>query len=218
MFKSFYFKISSIINKHIPVKQLSRREVKLKSKPWISKALRKSIQIKNNYYKKYIKTKSTYYHTKFKLYRNKLNHLLKTSKTQYYNEYFFQNIKDGKRIWKGIKQIVKFKPQTSQRLIKIVENNLEITEPKLAAYVFNDYFANIGKNLESQIPSVSNSPMVYLNNPECNNFYFFPVTCSEIETEISKFKTGKSVGPFSIPIDILKMLKAYISKPLEIVL
>lgn len=59
--------------------------------------------------------------------------------------------------------------------------------------------------------------MVYLNNPVCNNFYFFPVTCSEIETEISKLKTGKSVGPFSIPIDILKMLKAYISKPLEIV-
>ena len=48
MFKSFYSKISSIINKHIPVKQLSRREIKLKSKPWISKALRKSIQIKNN--------------------------------------------------------------------------------------------------------------------------------------------------------------------------
>ena len=26
-----------------------------------------------------------------------------------------------------------------------------------------------------------------------------------------------SVGPFSIPVDILKMLKAYVSKPLEIV-
>ena len=61
-----------------------------------------------------------------------------------YNEYFFQNIKDGKRIWKGIKQIAKFKPQTSQRLMKIVDNNLEITEPKLVANAFNNYFANIG--------------------------------------------------------------------------
>ena len=147
----------------------------------------------------------------------KLNHLLKISKKQYYNEYFFQNIKDGKRIWKGIKQIVKFKPQTSQRIIKIVDSNLEITEPKLVANAFNNYFANIGKNLESEIPSVSNSPMEYLNNPVCNSLYIFPVTCSEIETEISRLKTGKSVGPFSIPIDILKMLKAYVSKPLEIV-
>lgn len=63
MFKSFHSKISSIIKKHIPVKELSRREIKLKSKPWISKALLKSIQIKNNYYKKYLNTKSTYYHT-----------------------------------------------------------------------------------------------------------------------------------------------------------
>ena len=46
MFRSFYSKISSIINKHIPVKQLSRREIELKSKPWTSKALRKSIQIR----------------------------------------------------------------------------------------------------------------------------------------------------------------------------
>ena len=118
MFKSFYSKISSIINKHIPVQQLSRREIRLKSKPPISKALRKS----------------------------KLNHFLKISKKQYYNEYFFQNIKDGKRIWKGIKQIVKFKPQTSQRLLKIVDNNLEITEPKLVVNAFNNYFANIGQN------------------------------------------------------------------------
>ena len=39
IFKSFYSKISSIIDKHIPVKQLSRRELKLESKPWISDAL-----------------------------------------------------------------------------------------------------------------------------------------------------------------------------------
>ena len=153
MFKSFYSNISSIIDKHIPVKQVSRRELKLQSKPWISNALRKSIQIKNNYYRKYLKTKSTYYHAKFKLYRDKLNHLLKISKKQYYNKYFFQNAKDGKRIWMGIKQIVNFKPPTSQRLIKIVDNDTEITEPKLVADAFNNYFANIGKKLENEIPS-----------------------------------------------------------------
>ena len=71
--------------------------------------------------------------------------------------------------------------------------------------------------LESEIPSVSNSPMEYLNNPVCNSLYIFPVTCNEIETDLSRLKTGKSVGPFSIPIDILKVLKAYVSRPLEIV-
>ena len=201
MFKSFYSKISSIIDKHIPVKQLSRRELKLKSKPWISDALQKSIQIKNNnYYKKYLKTKSTYYHAKFKLYRNKLNNLLNISKKQYYNKYFFQNINDGKRIWIGVKQIVKFKAQTSQRLFKIVDNNAEITEPKLFADAFNNYSANIGKKLENEIQIAPNSPMVYLNNPICNSSFIFPATCSEIETEICQLKSGKSVRPSSIPV------------------
>ena len=40
-FISFYNLISTIIDKHIPVKQLSKREQKFLSKPWITSALRK---------------------------------------------------------------------------------------------------------------------------------------------------------------------------------
>jgi hypothetical protein len=56
------------------------------SNPWITAGIKTSIKIKNNLYKKYVKTKSLYYHTKFKIYRNKLNHLIKISKTEYYNK------------------------------------------------------------------------------------------------------------------------------------
>ena len=50
MFNSFYKEISSIIDKHVPIKQLSRKELKVRSKPWITLAIRKSIQIKNKLY------------------------------------------------------------------------------------------------------------------------------------------------------------------------
>ena len=73
----------------------------------------------------------------------------------------------------GIKQIVKFKPKTSQKLIKIVDNNAEITKPKLVTDTFNNYFANIDTKLENEISSAPNSPMVYLNNPICNSFFYF---------------------------------------------
>ena len=71
MFNSFYKEISNIIDRHVLIKQLSRKELKIRSKPWITPAIRKSIQIKSDLYKKYIKSKLTYYHTRFKLYRNK---------------------------------------------------------------------------------------------------------------------------------------------------
>ena len=60
LFKSFYIKLSSVIDVHILLKQLSRKEIRLKSKPWISKGLNKSIQIKNKLFKKYIKSKSIF--------------------------------------------------------------------------------------------------------------------------------------------------------------
>ena len=105
-----------------------------------------SIRIKNKLHNKYLKTKSTYYHSKFKYYRNKLNHLLKVSKRRYYNEYFLVNVNDSKRIWNGIKQIVHFKPKTSQKIIKIVKNNIEVNDPETIADAFNTYFANVGTN------------------------------------------------------------------------
>ena len=63
MFDTFYSKISEFIDIHIPLKQLSKKESKLKTKPWITSAIRASIKIKNNLYKKFLKTKFSYYQT-----------------------------------------------------------------------------------------------------------------------------------------------------------
>ena len=71
MFCSFYSTISNIVDKHIPLKQLSMKELNFQSKRWITPAIKVSIQVKNKLYKKYLKTKSCYFHSKFKLYRNK---------------------------------------------------------------------------------------------------------------------------------------------------
>jgi hypothetical protein len=124
-----------------------------------------------------------------------LNHLLKLSKRQYYNKYFLDNKHNSKTLWKVIKQIVHFKPQSSQ----------EIINPKLVANAFNNYFANIGNKLLTKIPNIQNSPLDYLPTPESNSFAVFPTTREEIEDIISSLKTGKATGPSSIPIDILKV-------------
>ena len=48
MFSTFCNKISTRIDKHIPVKQRSKKERRFLSKPWITTGLRKFIYIKNN--------------------------------------------------------------------------------------------------------------------------------------------------------------------------
>ena len=73
------------------------------SKPWITSGIRKSIKRKNKLYKKYLSTKNEYYISKYKCYRNKLNHLQRISKKIYYENYFTANNKNilG-RIYKNI--------------------------------------------------------------------------------------------------------------------
>ena len=89
---AFHNNLKNLMDKHIPQKQLSQKDIKQMSKPWITKGIQKSIKVKNRYYKKFIANISPYYHSKFKIYRNyKLNHLIKLSKISYYNKYFDSN-------------------------------------------------------------------------------------------------------------------------------
>ena len=84
IFDDFYIKLSEVVDVHVPVRQLSKQDLKGQSKQWITSVIRTSIRIKNGLYKKFLKTKSIYHHTKFKIYRNKLNHLIKLAKRSYY--------------------------------------------------------------------------------------------------------------------------------------
>ena len=201
-----------IVDKHVPLKNLSRKEIKFLSKPWITKAIKKSICIKNNLYKKYIRTRNNCVFEKFKTYRNKLKHLIFQSKKEYYKQYFNSNLNDMKATWKGIREIVSLKPSKSTTPTKIIANGSVITDPKSIANAFNQYFTNIGSSLQSEIQATPKSFSCFLTN----SLYIFPVTQSEIELEISKLNTKTSAGPCSIPIRVLKCLINLISTPLEL--
>ena len=51
-----------------------------------------------------------------------------------------------------MKEIVRFESKTSQRIMKTVQNNVKLTDPKLVANAFNNYFANTGVHLARSIP------------------------------------------------------------------
>lgn len=126
MFDKFYLKVSDIINRNLPQRPLSRKEVKFQSKPWITQGLKISINNKNRLYRCYLRTSSTYSHSKYKSYRNKLNRLIKLSKMAYYKEYFMVNKSNNKEIWKGIRQIITLKVKDSFPPGKLIKENDEI--------------------------------------------------------------------------------------------
>ena len=87
-YKNFVKSYNEIFNNWFPYKAISRNRAKLYNKPWITKGLLKSIKTKCNLYKKSLKYPSPLNITKYKKYKNKLIHLLKTSKRNFYDTKF----------------------------------------------------------------------------------------------------------------------------------
>ena len=79
-------------------------------------------------------------------------------------------------------------------------DNEEITDPFRIANKFNEYFATIGPNLASQIPSSSTSFKSFLNRTHYESFLIKPVTEKEVEQEMHKFnlspKVIRQIAPF----------------------
>ena len=59
-FQNSFDSMSRILQKHAPLKKLSKYELKFKTKPWVTTALQKSISIKNNLFSDFINKKRPY--------------------------------------------------------------------------------------------------------------------------------------------------------------
>ena len=75
MFDSFYWNISQVIDKHVPLKKLA----KMKLNSIQNLGLLQVCLEKNRLFKKYCLNKNSYSAFKYKKYRNKLNKLLALS-------------------------------------------------------------------------------------------------------------------------------------------
>ena len=84
------------LEKHAPLKKLSKRKEKMKRKPWINKEIIQCIRKRDKLYKKFIKTKNPEWEAKYKTCRNKINHLIRTNKRNYYSSYF-ENFKTNSK-------------------------------------------------------------------------------------------------------------------------
>ena len=62
MYNKFHKKYLQIIDKNIPYKLLSKKETKLKQKPWISRAILTSIKIKHILYKKDLQKQDNFWY------------------------------------------------------------------------------------------------------------------------------------------------------------
>ena len=71
---------------------------------------------------------------------------------------------------------------------------------------------NVGGNVNKSIPGTRKPPIF---NRIPNSIFLAPVTEGEIEIIIESFNQKKAIGPYSIPVFLLKILSRYIAEPLS---
>ena len=100
-FEAFITTINRLIEKHVPLKTISKR--KLTSKPWITNDIRKSISQRDRLLKRVIKekdqTKKDFLFNKYKEIRNQIVCQIRESKRLHFQQYFEKKISQIKRIY-----------------------------------------------------------------------------------------------------------------------
>ena len=216
-FDLFYDQIDFVCKVHVPYKRLSKKEVKISSKPWITKEIFAKMKYRDKLYSKLLKSRQpnpNNLHYLYKKFRNRVVKDLKDGKISYFNQYFSLNKHNMQKLWYGIRSILKVGKCKSSYITSILNNSKSVDNPKDIANIFNNFFANVGKTTEKGLPRGSHSPSFYLKGNYLGSIFLSPVTSHEIWTFIGKMDASKSSGPYCVPVTILKTIRDYISEPL----
>ena len=145
VWKSFF---NEILNKHAPMCQ---RRLKAKSVPWITPAIKQLMRNRDYHKKKAIRYNSSIHWDKYKSIRNRVNNQMRKSKTDFYHKEIGNcaKLKDLKKTWSLINSLTG-KNNKSTSITEILVNSNSVSDSKLIAESFNEYFVNIGPNLVTE--------------------------------------------------------------------
>ena len=214
-FEKFVDRVNYTVQEHAPLKKVNKKQLKLRSKPWVTPYIQNLIKHRDKLLRKLQKSHSAVTENLYKKFRNRVVNENRKSKIQYYDSYFQQNKANMKNLWTGIKEIINTKSKSSlQNISQLIVGGKICKDPQQMANIFNNFFVDVPNQVCSEIPRTKKSPLDYLKQRTTDLIFLRPIIYTEIEDIISCLQNGKSTGPFSIPIKVLKLLNPYIFKQL----
>ena len=188
-------RVNTVLDKHAPIKELSKREKKIEENPWITAGLLKSISKKRTLFKKFkqdkFKNKESSTYQQYKIYTDTINKLKKICKRDYYKTYFTENCHNSKKVWSGINTLLN-RHRKQQNTIYLEEKGF-ISDPTKVANKFNDFFLNIADKLSGKITKKNTKFQDYLKDPNKSRFYLKEATSDEILKIINDLDGKKAV-------------------------
>ena len=217
-YQLFYDKIINLLDEMAPYRKLTKKEIRLDQRPWITKGILVSMRKRDDLFKRMAREKNPTLKLEidfsYKKYRNMLTILLKQNKKNNFSVYILDNYNNTKKTWDGIRELVNVSKKKNNLPNKIYYNDKEINSPLDIADSFNDFFSNIGKNVEEKIPKLTTSYSAYMNNPNDKSIFLSACDNDEILATINGLKSSTASGPNSFPSFLLSEFAPLLVQPL----
>ena len=222
-FSNFLEAINPVLDKYMPLVKVSNKIHKRRYKPWITQGIRKSIQNRDKLLRKITKMKDPerikLLTTEHKIKRNMIVNLTRTSKQNFYNEYFTANNGNLRKVWQGIKDIINIKSRSFESPTTIIDNGNIIKDPREIPNCFVKHYTSVADNIlnERNYNGDGNYQKYLPPQPSPESIFMRPCDSAEISIIINKFNIHKGTGPNSIPPLFLHHMLSALAEPLSLI-
>ena len=222
VYEDFEHIFLTILNKHAPVK---KKVTRANEAPFMDKEIKKAIMNRTRLKNRYLKLPSVENKEIYKRQRNVCTSLIRNRKRIYYNKLDIKNISDNKKFWNTVKPFFSDNTHGLHQITLINEKHV-VTDNKVIAEIFNEYFITAAVNLDIEknenyvsddtgvsdpilkaITKYKNHPSIKKINEAINitdTFNFSTVMCEDIQKIVNALDTSKATAQCSIPTKVFK--------------
>ena len=206
LWENFEAIFNKAISNHAPLRKLTKKEIKLQEKPWITKAIQTSIRFKNIMFK--IAIKSGHLPTYYKKYRNLLTRVIDQSKRHYYGNQIRKNKGNSKKLWSTINNIISNKKRQEKQIQKLLKSDGDETlDPYEICNELNTTFVQMADKLMESNQRSSKPKKTKIDHITSSNKSFFlkPMTENDMKKMISNLNSAKSTRSDTPAIKFIKI-------------
>ena len=110
LMSDFYSKLGGSSDKHVKVKKLSPKDIKLKLNPWITPEIKKMLNLRDRLFaRKNREPENVRVEQVHKVARNRVSRKIQQSKREHQEAYFTEHQSNIKKTWEGLRNLVNVK-------------------------------------------------------------------------------------------------------------
>ena len=200
-----------IVDKHLPLRQ---HRVKRKQQPkWLTADIIDAFKTRDRF-------KSLNNQEQYKIWRNKVNKMIKASKKRQYSEIINENVNNPSSVWKLFKELGASKRNIGSSIFSIRINDKTIDNPSEISSEFNKFFVSVASKIkEPVVPSNFDRLRTFCNEKLTENTSFSIPTLGheKVEKYLKNIDITKATGVDTIGPRLLKLAAPYISESLTFI-